>query len=364
MAGIAEILRTYGPEYMQTYPHMPNNHRKVMEAITRCRTGELGQALYQCQGCGEVHLVNCSCGNRHCPVCQYHKSQDWLKKQQDKQLPVPYFMITFTVPEELRSFIRSRQRFGYEAMFQASSKALKLLVRDHKFIGTDLPGFTGVLHTWGRQLNYHPHIHYIVPGGGLSLDQTRWLPSHPGFLVPVKALSPIYKAKFKELVTQAGLLQAVDPKVWSIDWNVDSQAVGDGADSLTYLAPYVFKVAIGNSRIKKVQNRTVTFTYQKKGSRRYRTMSLEVMEFIRRFLQHVLPDRFMKIRYYGFMHSSCSVAIDSVRELIQHAEEVQEHGGIQGKGSSGVHIHCPDCGGVLVFVARIGAPAPSIFDSS
>jgi hypothetical protein len=366
MAGIAEIFRTYGPEYIAKHPNMPLNHRKVLVAILQCRTGQLGQAVYHCQGCGKVHTINCSCGNRHCPLCQYHKSQDWLTKQQNRQLSVPHFMITFTVPQEMRGFLRSHQSFGYQALFQASSQALKLLARDSKFIGTDLPGFTGVLHTWGRQLTYHPHIHYIVPGGGLSPDRTRWLQAQPAFYLPVRALSLVYRAKFKELVTRAGLLQEVDPKAWATPWNVNSKAVGDGDASLTYLAPYVFKVAIGNSRIVKVQNRTVTFSYRKKDSTRSRTMDLDVMEFIRRFLQHALPAGFMKVRHYGFMHPSCSVPIDDIKTLTKHSDRDSRHEEeAQPKILPGPAMYCPDCGRPLVFDLRLEAAAvPDALDSS
>jgi len=362
MAGIPEILRTYGPEYIQNHPQIPQNHRKVIKAITRCKTGELGQTVYQCQGCAKLHILDCSCGNRHCPQCQYIKSQNWLKKHQERLLSVPSFMITFTVPEQVRDFIRSHQRTGYQAMFQASSEALKLLAKDQKFIGTNLPGFTGILHTWGRQLTYHPHIHYIVPGGGLAPDRTKWLPSHPGFYAPVKALSRIYKAKFKERIKDAGMLQDIDPIVWSMDWNVNSQAVGDGKTALTYLGPYVFKVAIGNSRIVKVEDRNVTFTYIKKGSRRTRTMTLEVIEFIRRFLQHVLPDGFMKVRHYGFMHPSCRTTIEEIKPLLPNLEQQSddEQGSIN---TPNLSIYCSDCGDFLVFVVRIGAP-PTVCDSS
>ncbi|MFQ5904639.1 MAG: transposase zinc-binding domain-containing protein, partial [Candidatus Binatia bacterium] len=248
MITITEIFARYAPEYLEKYPNLPDSHRKVIEAILNCRTGEYGSTLYQCQSCGQMHTIYCSCGNRHCPQCQHHKTQQWLEKQLDRQLPGPHFLITFTVPEELRDFIRSHQRVCYDALFKASSEALKLLAKDERFIGTDLPGFTGILHTWGRQLQYHPHIHYIVPGGGLSKDRSSWLPSRADFYVPVQALSPIYRAKFKAEMKKAGLLDQIDPKVWEVDWIVNSQAVGNGSSSLKYLAPYVFKVAISNSR--------------------------------------------------------------------------------------------------------------------
>jgi hypothetical protein len=234
----------------------------------------------------------------------------------DKQLPGPHFLLTFTVPETLRPLLRSHQRLGYHAMFHASSEALKRLAKDARFIGTDLPGFTGVLHTWGRQLQYHPHIHYIVPGGGLSEDRTAWLPSRANFFVPVKALSPISRAIFKDTMRQAGLLEPIDPQVWAIPWNVHSQANHHGPSAFPSLAPYVFKVAISNHRLVSLTDRTVTFTYRKVGSARLRTAQLDVIEFIRRFLQHVLPHGFMKVRHFGLLHASCAVPLATIRLML------------------------------------------------
>jgi hypothetical protein len=237
MTTLREIFIAFAPEYLERYPHLPMAHRKVISAIQQCHSGHYGHSLYQCQHCGGQHRVNHSCGNRHCPQCQQHKTQQWLHHHLAKQLPGPHFLLTFTVPETLRPFIRSQQRLAYHALFNASSEALKRLATDERFIGTALPGFTGVLHTWGRQLQYHPHIHYIVPGGGLSADRSAWLPSRANFFVPVKALSPIYRALFKDEMGQAGLLEHIDPQVWTIPWNVHSQANHHGRSAFTYLAP-------------------------------------------------------------------------------------------------------------------------------
>ena len=354
MGKLKGIFQDFGPEYIQTYPNLPKSHQKVIQAIMDCRSGNLGKTIYQCQGCGQVHVVNQSCGNRHCPVCQYHKSQNWLQKQHERMLPGHYFMITFTIPEQLRAFIRSHQDMGYSAMFTASSEALKRLAGDHKYIGAHLAGFTGILHTWGRQLNYHPHIHYLVPGGGLSADRKTWMPSHTGFFVPVKALSIIYRALFKEQMSKTGFLPEINPDVWTIDWNVNSQAVGDGRGALKYLAPYVFRVAIAESRIVNVQNRTVTFTYKQRGSNRIRTMALDVLEFIRRFLQHVLPSGFMKVRHYGFMNSSCKIKIPEIQAMICTGADEEHRGSIKDPPDSEAGtLYCPDCGGLLAFIKLV-----------
>ena len=317
MSAIKEIFQSYGPEYLDRYEAtMPAEHRKVIDAIINCRTPAYGAALYECERCGEPHIVYRSCGNRHCPNCQYHKSLKWLEKQIKQRLPGHHFMITFTVPNTLRRFLRSNQRLAYSAMFKASSEAIKKLAADEKYMGGDLPGFFGLLHTWGRQLHYHPHIHYVVPGGALSTQKHRWHPSRIDFYLPIRALSKIFRAKFRDEIQKAGLLANIPAELWHIDWIVNCQAVGACEHSLRYLAPYVFKVAISDRRILKVQNRTVSFRYKKPHSERWRTMTLEVMEFIRRFLQHVLPTGFMKVRYYGFMNPNSSMPLQPHESIL------------------------------------------------
>jgi hypothetical protein len=318
MTSIREIFTTFGPEYLQRYATtMPTNHRKVLDAIVACRTEACGMAYYQCESCAEPQQFFCSCGNRHCPTCQHGKTQQWLQSQIHRQLPGHHFLITFTVPEQLRSFMRQHQRLGYSALFKASSEAIKKLALDQKHIGGHLPGFFGVLHTWGRTLQYHPHIHYIVSGGAVRSLDGSWHPSRIDFFLPVKALSAIFRAKFRDLMKQAKLLDQIPNDVWQIAWNVNCQAVGSSQATLKYLAPYVFKVAISNSRIVGVQDRTVLIRYRKPHSQRSRILALDVMEFIRRFLQHVLPTGFMKIRYYGFMNPNCKIALDRIRGLIE-----------------------------------------------
>lgn len=316
MGAITEIFRAVGPEYLERFPDMPLDHKKTIAAIINCRSGEFGQVVYQCQKCGKQHALDRSCGNRHCPQCQYHKSRQWLDTQLGRQLPGPHFMLTFTMPEELRPFCRSHQRAAYGAMFKAASRAIKKLAQDPRFMGADLPGFTAVLHTWGRQMQYHPHLHLIVPGGGLSEDRKRWLPSGKNFYLPVKGLSKIFRGKFKAEMARRELIGSIDPAVWKIDWNVNSQAVGDGEASYKYLAPYIFRVAISDSRIIAVSEGEVTFSYRKKESNRQRRTSVDTIEFIRRFLQHVLPTGFMKVRHYGFMSSSCPISRSKLRLMV------------------------------------------------
>jgi hypothetical protein len=355
MGDIQKIFTRFAPEYLDRYQdRMPKNHIKALKAITTCRTAACGLLLYDCSGCGQVQLGFRSCGNRHCTTCQNDKTQQWLEHQLDRQLPGHHFMITFTVPEQLRSSIRRNQRKAYTAMFAASSQTLKAFADDDKFIGGDLPGFFGVLHTWGRQLQYHPHIHYVVPGGAISKDDGKWHPSRLDFFAPVKAMSKVFKAKLREQFKAAGIYNAIDPCAWKKTFNINCQAVANSHHSIKYLAPYVFKVAISDSRVVNLENRNVVFRYKKPNGRRWRTMALDVMEFMRRFLQHVLPTGFMKIRYYGFMSPASSVSLGRVRSMIELAFgfEVQ----IPAHKPEPVYVPCcPDCGADLKLRCHIFA---------
>ena len=314
MPTVADVVRRYGGAYLERFgTTMPAAHKKVLGAIAACRTGELGLVLYRCECCGQIQAMGRSCGDRHCPACQRDKAEAWLEKQTARLLPCPYFLVTFTLPAALREVARSHRRVVYSALFEASSQALRTLAADPRYVGTDRLGIVGVLHTWGRTLDYHPHVHYVVPGGGVSADGGRWLPSRADFLVPVKALSIVFRAKFRDILRREGLLDQVDPTVWSRDWVVHSQAAGDGRQSLRYLAPYVFRVAIGDHRIISCDDGTVTFAYRRVGSNRPRMMTLDAMEFLRRFLQHVLPAGFQKVRHYGFLSPNSATSIEAVR---------------------------------------------------
>ena len=320
MGLLQELFRTHGPAYLDRFGSaIPKAHRKVIAAIADCHTEAAGSALYVCDGCGQRHVVHRSCGNRHCPCCQQGKGHQWLERHRARQLPGEHFLLTFTVPEPLRPFLRRHQTIGYGALFEASAGAIKALAADPRHIGGDVPGFFGVLHTWGRTLQYHPHIHYVVVGGALSSEDGRWHPARPGFYLPVRALSRIVRAKFRDRIDARGLLGEIPGEVWAMEWNVNCQAAGDGSAALQYLAPYVFKVAIGERRILAVDAHHVRFRYQKPHGHRVRTMTLPILEFMRRFLQHVLPRGFMKVRYYGFLSPSAAVPLPDVKARIEMA---------------------------------------------
>jgi hypothetical protein len=365
---LAEVVRRYGSAYLARFgTAVPREHRKVLHAIAACRTGELGTVVYACSSCGAQHRTGQSCGNRHCPTCHHHKSRQWLHDQQQRLLPCPYFLLTFTLPAELRRFVRRNQKLCYGALFDASSSAIRDLAAHAKWVGTPQPGFFGVLHTWGRTLEYHPHVHYVVPGGGPSADGSVWMPSRPDFFVPDRALSRIYRARFREAMREAGLLDEIDPAVWSQDWVVHTEAVGDGRAALKYLAAYVFRVAIGDHRIRSLDDGDVTFTYRKSGSRRWRPMRLEATEFLRRFLQHVLPSGFQKIRHFGFLSPRARSRFESVRWLATlHTGEpfVLKSVASAPSAPDPIRPHCADCGGELHVVAVLRRRGRALFDTS
>lgn len=316
MVEMATIFHHHGPQYRARFgSRMPSRHHKVMHAIERCRTPALGGHVYHCPECEEIQYLYHSCRDRHCPKCQNNKAQRWLEKQQNFLLPTPYFLLTFTLPSQLRQIARSHQRTFYDILFRASADTIQRLAQDPRFVGGQM-GFVGVLHTWGRNLSYHPHVHYLVPGGGLSSDGLTWLPSRKNFLFPSQALSPIFRAKFRDALRQTNLFALVPPEVWQQDWIVHCKAVGDGRHALKYLAPYIFRVAISNSRILKLANGKVTFRYRTSDTGTLRTCSLHAEEFIRRFLQHVLPKGFVKVRYFGFFSPSYRQRLVALRRLL------------------------------------------------
>ncbi|MBU0676609.1 MAG: transposase [Verrucomicrobia bacterium] len=367
MNAIQEIFRVYGGAYLAHYgERVPTAHRKVIHAIGQCRSGGFGHHLYRCAGCAKMHVANSSCGNRHCPVCQSDKSERWLMKEQNKALPCSYFLLTFTVPEALRPFLRSHQRDGYTALFEAASDALRVLSADPRFVGAAHSGFTGILHTWGRQLQYHPHLHFIVPGGGLNETGSAWRRSRPEFFVHVHPLSRAFRYRFRQRMRKKKLEGMIPPEVWNQEWNVHSQAVGDGQATLRYLANYVFRVGITANRIHSWSNGKVRFGYRKVGSRRERVMELDAVEFIRRFLLHVLPKGFMKIRHYGFLHPNAGVSPERVRTLIIRslktvAEQVAARlklGRTSPPRSAPKSLSCSRCGGPMRWFRFIPAVAP------
>ena len=299
MITLADIVRQYGPAYRAQYAdHLLPSHEAVLTAIAQCRTAALGGQLYTCPDCGTLRYCYHSCRNRHCPLCQHGATQLWLERQQALLLPLPYFLITFTLPSELRSIARAHQRQIYTLFFRATAAALQQLAADERFVGGQI-GMLGVLQTWTRDLRYHPHIHYLVPAIGLASDGRFCHPRNPAFLVPVHALALLFRAKLRAALRQTDYSGEIPAAVWTVPWVVDCRPVGSGAAALKYLAPYIFRVALSNKRIVRVADDRVTFRYVDGATHQPKSCTLPALTFLQRFLEHVLPRGFVKLRQFG-----------------------------------------------------------------
>ena len=318
MPTVAEALRQHAPGYLAKYAdRVPLVHRKVLSAILRCRTGQLGHVLYGCQSCEKTHWVGRSCGNRHCPNCQKQKTARWLQRQTSRLLKVQHFVVTFTVPSELRSLLRHNQRAGYEAIFQAGSQTIRTLLANDKNLGSDKLGFFGALHTWGRDLkDYHPHVHFVVPGGGVSPDGSRWLQVPPDRLFHPLPAKQLYKKLFVQAMRKARLYHKLPPGVLKKDWVVNIKPVGDGQAVLKYLAPYIYRVAISDKRIVKVDQEGVAYQVKPSGTGRWMNRHATGEQFVRSFVQHILPSGFQKVRYYGFMSPNSKLQLADAGWLV------------------------------------------------
>lgn len=351
MIEIADIFRLHGPQYLAKFGHriLPS-HRRVIRDIMRCRTEALGGQLYLCDDCTTFRYSFHSCKNRHCPKCQNDQANLWLRKQESLLLPIQQFMLTFTIPDELRPLARSNQRLIYDILFRASADALLELAADPRFVGGKI-GMVGVLHTWTRDLRYHPHVHYIATSRGLSPDG-HWLRSKQDFLVHVRPLSVLFRAKFRSLLARTDLFQTVPDEVWTKDWVVNCKSVGSGHAAFKYLAPYIFRVAISNKRILSFENGFVTFSYKDSATQETRYATVSAEEFIRRFLQHVLPDHFVKVRYYGILSPSNRRLIAEARKTL-HAGSIS-HPSDQSDPPRAPRIPlCPDCGAQLKLIQHL-----------
>ena len=316
---VADILRAYGPMYRKTHK-LPIRHLRAMRAIEICRTAELGGHKYKCDECGFLSISYNSCRNRHCPKCQNLEKERWVEARKKDILPTHYFHEVFTVPEYLRPIALRNQRVIYGILFRAVSETLNELARDPKRIGAEI-GVIAVLHTWSQTLIDHPHIHCIVTGGGLSLDGNRWISTGKKYFMPVKVLSAVFRGKFLDYLKQAyksgklnfnGNIETLKEennfrkllnKLYRQSWHVYCKPPFKAAENVVeYLGRYTHRVAISNERMVRLEDDHVTIRYRDYASgNKMKEMTLDAREFIRRFLFHVLPDRFVKIRHYGIL---------------------------------------------------------------
>ena len=312
---VHEVLCQWAAAYLDQFgAAMPARQREVLQRLLACRTPALGGALHCCPNCQRYHFSYHSCNDRHCPQCGGLDTQQWLADNAALLLPVNYFMVTFTVPEGLRRWIRSHPSLGYDLLLAASSQALQDLAQNPQRLGATL-GLLGVLHTWTRALEYHPHVHFLVPGGGLSLDQRQWIASRPQFLLPVKALSDRCRTLFGQSLRKQmpEALSDIPAKVWQQRWVVHSAAVGSGQSALSYLSRYVFKTATGHRQVQVLPDGRLRWTFRHSATGARQHIYLQPLEFLRRFLQHVLPSGFHRVRRFGWLHPGGRAKFNRVR---------------------------------------------------
>lgn len=317
MLEVADIIRLHGAAYLARFKdRLLPSQKRALQDLQFCRTPHFGGHVYQCDHCGEKRYSYHSCRNRSCPKCHREHTERWLEQQRAHLLPCAYFLLTFTLPEDLRVLARTHQRTIYGLLMQCAAAALQTLARDPRYLGGRL-GCLAVLHTWTRALLYHPHVHLLVTAGGLSSDSTQWLdPKHPAYLVPVQALSVLFRAKMCAGLKKAGLLAHVPPGVWEKSWVVHCQPAGRGEQVLDYLGRYIFRVAITNSRLERIEDGQVTFRYRDNRTHKMRRVMLSGVEFLHRFLQHVLPRGCTKVRYYGLWSPTCRTHLAQARALL------------------------------------------------
>ncbi len=317
MLEVADIIRLHGAAYCARFgPSLAPSQHRALGDLTACRTAACGGHVHQCEQCGHTVYAYHSCGNRSCPKCQGEETARWLAAQRAHLLPCAYFLLTFTLPRELRALARDHPRTVYGLLMRCAAAALQTLAGDPCYVGGRL-GCLAVLHTWTRALLYHPHVHLLVTAGGLSGDRTEWLPAkHPDYLVPVQALSVLFRAKLCAGLKQAGLLAEVPPAVWQQHWVVHCQPAGRGDQVLDYLGRYMFRIAISNSRLERIEDGQVTFRYRDNRTHELRRVTLSGVEFLHRFLQHVLPTGWTKVRYYGLWSPTCRRHLEQARALL------------------------------------------------
>jgi hypothetical protein len=378
---VAEIFRRHGEAYREANAgHIDRCQRRVMAAIEACRTAALGGHVRQCKACGHKEISYCSCRDRHCPTCQGSAARAWLEARQADLLPVAYFHVVFTLPQPIGAVAYQNKDIVYGILFEAAAETLKTIARDQKHLGAEI-GFTGVLHTWGQTLTHHPHVHFIVPGGGLSPDGKSWIECRPGYFLPERVLSHLFRGLFLRKLLAAhkdGRLQFfsdladlaeprafsayLDP-LWQIDWVVDSKRPFAGPDQvLRYLSRYTHRVAISDHRLVDVADEHVTFRWKDYSDGSHiKNMRLAPAEFIRRFLLHVLPDRFQRIRHYGFLANGHRQAkVGHIRQLLPPASQnppvsiprdteavTIEPDGAASPADENGQPACPECGGAM-----------------
>jgi hypothetical protein len=364
---VADIIRASGGSFWERQgSHLAWQHRKVMDAIVRCRTAALGGHRDQCLRCGHQAISYNSCRNRHCPKCQGNARSKWLAARSAELLPVPYFHVVFTLPHELSGLVLQNKRLLYDLIFRSSAATLLEVARDPKHLGADI-GLLSVLHTWGQNLQHHPHVHCVVPGGGLALDGSRWISASPRFFLPVRVLSRVFRGKFtvglKQLFLQCklqfhGKLQELARperfrqflrQLFTREWVVYAKPPFGGAEHvLHYLARYTHRVAISNHRLVAFKEDHVSFRWKDYAcGGKQKVMTLSADEFLRRFLIHVLPRGSVRIRHFGlFANRRRAASLLRCRALLGTMASSQQP-------APSSHTRCSVCSGDMLIIERM-----------
>ena len=371
---VADIFRGHGATWREARTgHLSLGQLKVMSAIEQCRSAALGGHVLCCQQCAQVQIAYNSCRNRHCPKCQGTAARRWLEARQADLLPVEYYHLVFTLPAPISQLAYHNKAVVYHLLFKTAAETLRIIARDPKHLGADIAA-TLVLHTWGSALTHHPHVHGIVPGGGFSADGQRWIACKSGFFLPVRVLSRLFRRLFTEALGkahQAGDLQfftehadLAEPRAFADwlkplrqqEWVVYAKRPFTGPEAvLAYLSRYTHRVAIANSRLLALNESGVTFKwkdYRDQGRTRHKTMTLTIDEFIRRFLIHVLPSGFHRIRHYGWLANATRVAkLVRARELLQvEPARASDEDLEQDHAAAGSTYICPNCAAPMIII--------------
>lgn len=361
MVELAEIVRIHGNDYLEQFgQRMPARHRRALGAIVSCRTEAMGGHVEQCDedACGHHRYAYHSCKNRNCPKCHGADTSKWIAKRRKELLPVPYFHVTITIPQQLRRLARSHQDKVYSTLMATAAEALQKLACDPQYVGGKL-AILAVLHTWTRTLEHHPHVHMLVPAGGLDSDG-RWRKARKKkYLVCEKALSKLFRGKFMARLKKQFPEEMLPKELWQTDWVVKIKPpVKNPKKVLDYLGRYVHRIAIANSRILALQEGKVTFRYQESDTWQWKTMTLPAEEFLRRYLQHVLPEGFHKVRYFGLWSPANRRKLAQIQaEMAENIEPVAED---EVTPSGPMVKLCPCCGkGIMVVIEVLPRQARS-----
>ena len=376
---VADVFRRHGDAYRRAHDgHLGRVERRVMSAVALCRTAALGGHAEGCADCGFVRHAYNSCRNRHCPKCQGQARAEWLAARQAELLPVPYFHVVFTVPSPAAEIAFQNKQTVYAILFRTAAETLRRIAADPNHLGAEI-GLVAVLHTWGQTLQHHPHVHCVVPGGGPSPDGTRWVACRPGFFLPIRVLSRLFRRLFLDELRAAfdagqlglfgDLAHLADPAGFARrlrdlrrpEWIVYAKPPFGGPEQvLAYLARYTHRVAIANSRLMTVTEDDVTFRWKDyRHHGKSKVMALDADEFIRRFLLHTLPDGFHRIRHYGFLangHRAAKLAL--CRELLAARPIIEPATPTEPKQATIAFDRCPCCGGAMITFAILLRPPP------